>query len=111
MSPACQAGRPVTGHRVAVAVLLAAWAWCAWQAVHEHAWPLAALCVACAAVTAAVGWPTARTESSLEVEARLAANPVDVSELGPSGSTSTDPGRGPVPAPGVTHQTTNDQET
>lgn len=47
----------MTGHRMAVLVLLAAWAWCAWQAVHEQAWPIVALCVVCAAVTAVAGWP------------------------------------------------------
>ena len=101
----------MTGHRVAVVVLLAAWAWCASQAVHEQAWPLVALCVACAAVTAVAGWPTARTESSLEVEARLAATPApDVSEPPSTGSTSADPGRASAPRPGSPISPTTTQE-
>lgn len=99
----------MTAHRVAVAVLVAAWVWCAWQAVTLGAWPLAVLCVACAVVTVAAGWPDPPTETSADVERRL-AHPVDVSELD-HGSTSTDPGRDTVTRPGSPISPPPDQET
>ena len=101
----------MTAHRVAVVVLLAAWAWCAWQAATVDAWGLTVLCVACAAVTAVAGWPTGPTESSLEVEARLAATPApDVSEPPSTGSASADPGRDSAARPGSPISPTTTQE-
>ena len=101
----------MTAYRAAVVVLVAAWAWVAWQAVTVDAWPLAVLCVVCGVVTAAAGWPDPPTETSADVERRL-AHPVDVSELDRHGSTSTDPGRDSTARPGSPiSPTTTTQET